>query len=74
MVDDEDFAAGCYLRTSINLEVGALAETGRTPFQLLRSLSGRRLEGLDCHDLLTIDGNGLVNVLHLLFCVAASEY
>ena len=60
MVDDVDFAAGCYLHTSVNLEVGALAETGRTPFKLLQSLAGRRLEVLDRLALLIIDGNRLV--------------
>ena len=74
VVDDEDFAAGCYLCTSVNLEVGSLAETGRIPFKLLRSLAGRCLEGLDLLALLTIDRNGWVAVLRLLFCVAASGY
>ena len=47
-----------------------LAETGRAPFKLMRS----SLEGLDLLALLTIDGDGLVTVLHLLFCIAASDY
>ena len=54
--------------------VFALADTGRAPFKLLRSLADRRLEGLDLLALLTIDGDGLVTVLHLLFCIAASDY
>ena len=74
VVDDKAFAAGCSLHASVNLYVGALAETGRTPFNLLRRLEGRRLECLDRLTLLTIGGDGLVAVLHSLFCVAASEY
>ena len=74
MAEDEAFAPGYSSRAAVDLDVGALAETGRTLFKFLMSLAGRQLEGLDWPALLTIDGDGVVAVLRLLFCVAASEY
>ena len=73
-IGDEAFAAGCYLRASTNMEVRALADTGRAPFKLLSSLAGCQSEGLDGLSLLTIDGEGLVAVINFMFCVAVSEY
>ena len=67
---DGDFAAGFSLRAFVNLEVGSLAETRHMTFKLQWSLVRRRLEGCDNIALLTIDSNGLVAVLHSLFCIA----
>ena len=71
---DKAFTVGHYLHAAINLDVGALAETGRATFELLRSLAGHRSEGLNRLALLKIDGKGLLNILHLLLFVSASEY
>ena len=49
-------------------------ETIIATYELLRSLTGRRLEVLDCLVLLKIDSGGRVFVLCSLFCVIASEY
>ena len=46
----------------------------RANFEILRSFAGRRSEVLNCLALLTINGKGLVAVLHLLFYMAESEY
>ena len=67
---DADFAAGFSLCAFVNLEVGSLAEIRRMPFKLQWSLEWRRLEGRDHLALLKIDSNGLVAVLHSLFCIA----
>ena len=61
-------------RASLDLDVGALSETGRSTNELLRSLTGQRSEDLNCLGLLNIYGKGNVAVLHLLFCMTASEY
>ena len=74
MVEDEAFLAGCSSRAVIDLEIGALAETNCTLSELLRSLAGRRLESLDRLALLTINGDGVVAVLHLIFFISASDY
>ena len=73
MVYDEAFTDGCSLRASVDLEVSALADTGRLPFKLLQILAGHQLEGLDFLALLTIYGKWLVAILNFLFCVAASD-
>ena len=73
-MEDEVLVAGRSTRAAVILYVGALSETGHATYDLLRSFTGRRSEGLDRLTLLKIDGKGLVAVLHLLFCMAASEY
>ena len=73
MVEDEDFVGGRSSHATVKLEVGALAETSPATFELLRSLAGRRLEVFDSLALLPIDIEGMVTVLHSLFCVVASE-
>ena len=40
----------------------------------MQSLAGRRLKVFDHLALLTIYGDGLVAILHLLLCIAAIEY
>ena len=42
MLEDEVFDMGCYSRAAVNLDVGALTETGRTTFEILRILVGCR--------------------------------
>ena len=69
-VEDEAFTAGCSLCTGVHMDVGDLVDTGRASFELLQSLVGCRLEGLDHLTLMKIDGNGMVAVLHSLLCVA----
>ena len=64
VVEDKAFTAGRSSCAAVNLDVGALVETGRATFELLMSLAGRRSEGLDCLALLLINGKGLVAVLH----------
>ena len=64
VVEDKAFTAGHSSCAAVNLDVGALVETGRATFELLMSLAGRRSEGLDCLALLLINGKGLVAVLH----------
>ena len=74
VVEDKSFAAGRSSHVAVNLDVGALVETGSALFRILRSLAGRCLEGLNRITLLKIDGNRVVPVLHLMFCIADSEY
>ena len=74
VVEYETFAAEGSSRADFNLDVGALVYTSRAPFEIPRSLVGRRLEGLDCLALPTIHDDGVVAVLHSMFYVAASEY
>ena len=68
------FAVGWSLRVAVYPGVGALEETGRTLFELLRSFAGCRLEGLNRLALLTIDGDRVVTLPHLLLFIAASKY
>ena len=73
-VEDGDILTGFSTHASLNLDVGALLETGRATYEILRSLTRRRLEGLDCIAFLTIDSEGLVAVPQYLFCVTESKY
>ena len=66
--------AGFSSHAAVDLDLGTLEETVCATFNLLRSLVGYRLEGLDWLALLKIDGKGLVAILHSLLYAAASEY
>ena len=74
VVEDKDFVAGRYSRAAVDMDIYVLLETGRTTFELLRSLAKRRLEGLNRLALMKINNEGLVAVLHSMLCVAASAY
>ena len=63
-VEDEALAAGHSTPAAVDIDVGALSETGRTAYAILMSLEGRRSEVLDRLDLLTISSEGQVAVLH----------
>ena len=73
-VGDKALVTSWSTRADVDLYIGTLSETGRATYDLLTILSGRRLEGLNRLTLLTINGEGLVAVLHSLFCMTYSEY
>ena len=74
MEEDEAFATGRSSRAAVNLDVGALAETGHGLFDLLQSLEWLQPEVLNSFALLATKGDWVVAILHSLFCVAAIEY
>ena len=43
------------------------------PYDILHSLAGRHAEGFDRLNLLLIDVEGIVSVLHSLFCVSGGD-
>ena len=72
--DDEDpDTAGRSLRTTPDLSIGALENTGHATYEILLSLAERHDEGVYWSALLKIDGEGLVLVLQSLFYIDVRE-
>ena len=59
---------------AINLAVGARAKTGWVTHEILRTLAGRHAKGVDRLTFLAVYGDGLVSLLHSLFCVTGGKY
>ena len=64
VVEYEAFVSGRSLHASVNVDISALVETSRPPFEIMRILAGRLLEVLDSLALLRIDGYRVVTLLH----------
>ena len=69
--DDEALEnAGYSLRATTDLSIRTLGNTVHAAYEILLSLAGRQDEGVDWLNLLGIDGEGIVSVLHSHCCVA----
>ena len=53
-----------------DFSIDALVESIRAPYELLQSLAGRHAKGLDWLTLLVINGEGIVLIIHSIFCIA----
>ena len=62
--------SGRSLRSTTDLFIDTLYNTVQSTYKLLISIAGRHFERVDWLTLLKIDGEGVVSVLHALFCVA----
>ena len=59
---------------AVDLFVCALSETGRAPCKLLLGIFDQHTKGVDRLNILLINGEGLVSILHSLFRVTGGEY
>ena len=62
------------LRTTIKLAVGAWADTGWAPHELLHTLVGCHAEEVDRITFLAVNRDGFVYLFQSLFCIAGGEY
>ena len=66
--------AVCFSRAAVDLSGSDRAETGRASHEVLCTLAGRHTKGVNRLAFLTVDGYGLVSLLHFLFNVAGGKY
>ena len=72
--DEAPNTAICSSRATVNLAVGAWAETWWAPHELFCTLTGRHSKGVDQLTFFAVDGDGLVSLLRSLFVIAGGEY
>ena len=64
----------CLSCAAVELSVGARAETGQAPHELLRTLAGHHSKGVDRLTFLAFERDGIFSLLHSIFIIVGGEY